>query len=114
MIGGSLRLIREEVDEDEVGVARIAAARRCSVWRELDGPLVRRGPWWVDAATDRLFTPYRGQVFAPGSASIAFADTTALVFTVDGDRLTLYEPVRSPATWSEHVTRRARRQAAAW
>jgi hypothetical protein len=106
---------RDEASVDEVRVARIAAARRCEAWREIDGPLIRRGPrflnWWVHAESDRIFRPYAAAAFATASASIV-ADRAELVFTVEGDTLTLFERVASPTTWSEHVARQARRRAA--
>jgi hypothetical protein len=102
-----------KVEADEVGAARIAAARGCSAWTELDGPLIARGPWWVDAQSDRLYTPFRGAVWEPGSASLVFAGTVPLAFTVHGGELTLFERVVSPASWSEVVAKRARRQARA-
>lgn len=100
---------RANARADQIRVARIEAARRNTKWTEIDGPLIRRGPWWVDVESDRLFTLYRGPVFETGCASIAFADAAPLVFTVDGDTLTLFEPVTSPPSWSEVVERRARR-----
>jgi hypothetical protein len=104
---------RGDVDEDELRVARLVAARRCQVWTELDGPLIRRGPFWVDAESDRLYMPFRGAVWRPGAASIEYAGTLPLAFVVHRDELTLYECVTSPATWSEHVERQAKRKARA-
>jgi hypothetical protein len=94
---------------DELRAARITAARGCQAWTEIDGPLVARGPWWVHPDSDRLFTQYRGVAFATGSVSLV-ADRAELVFTVHGDELSLYERVFSPASWTEHVERQAKRQ----
>lgn len=65
------------------------------------------------AETDRLYTPFRDAVWKHGAASIEYAATVPLAFTIDGDGVTLFEQVKSPETWSAVVERRARKQASA-
>ena len=72
--------------------------------------LVKRGPYLVDADTDRLYTYYAGAVFASREAKPTFGDRAPLLFFVtDDDRLAFLEPAGS-RTWSEIVARKAWRQ----
>jgi hypothetical protein len=97
---------------DELRAARVDAARRCQSWTEIDGPLVPRGPawlrWFVHAESDRIYTPYVGTAFESGTATIV-SDRAKIVFTVEGDKVTAYEAVTNPGTWTEHVRRKAMR-----
>jgi hypothetical protein len=93
--------------EDEIRDRRVEVARRNSKWTEIEEPsaLVRRGRLYiVHADTDEVFKPYRGVVFATGSATV-IADQTALYFYVRDEELTFLE--LEPGTWSDRVAKRA-------
>ena len=96
--------------DEELREARVQAARRNSRWGELDPvDLVERrgGRVLVSAETDHVYTPYRGALWATGSAT-PISDFTALYFTVSTDgELSFYE--QQAGTWSERVARQARR-----
>lgn len=103
----------ETPDERAVREARIATVRACFTELQETG-LVERGPYLVDVDSDLLYTPYRGATFARGKATLDYVNpSSGLAFFVNraGD-VVLLEPVRRPATWSEVVERKARKQAA--
>jgi hypothetical protein len=104
---------REPSPDDELRRVKVENARKNTRWVELEEvDLVRRGPYFVSATTDALFVLYRGASFGR-SGRIEFAETVELYYFVrDGD-VTLVERVTSPASWSEVVERRAKRQARA-
>ena len=64
----------------------------------------------MSAETDAIYQPVKGVVFAPYSIDVV-ADMAELWFYVDdrNGELTFLERVTTPATWSEHVARQARR-----
>ena len=89
--------------------ARAQAARRVRGWHEIQDDLVPRlnGRWFVSAATDAIFAPYRGAVWVADSI-VPLSDTAELSFVVTDDlEVRFYERVRHPATWSEYVHRQA-------
>lgn len=94
----------EDKDAAELRTFRLRAARERTKWTEIPEPVVR-GRWLVDAASDRLYTPYRGATFC--GPRLEFADDRAdLAFFVDRDGdVVVLEQVRTPATWSEYVER---------
>jgi hypothetical protein len=94
----------EDRDAAEMRKLRVRAAREGSSWTEIPEPVVR-GRWLVDAATDKLYSPYRGATFCGGKLEFA-VDREDLAFFVDraGD-IRVLEPVDRPATWSEYVER---------
>jgi hypothetical protein len=61
--------------------ARIAAARRCTAWSEIEPDFVERGPVLVSAATDFIYKMYRGALFETGSATL-ISDQMPLFFYV--------------------------------
>jgi hypothetical protein len=98
--------------EDEIRRNRIASARKCAAWTELDpADLVpRNGPFLVSSASDSVFTMYRGAVWNP-LGGIAHSEANPLFFTIDDGDVHLYE--RQPWTWSERVYQRERSAARA-
>ncbi len=95
----------------QVRERRVEVARSNPRWTELAAiDLVRRGPFWVSASTDELFTVRRGVVFEPGSAAV-FEQTASLHFYVDDDRDLVFLE-RHARSWSEIVAGKARRGAA--
>lgn len=78
---GTLGRARLDVAEDELSAARLDAARKNKSWREIEEP-VNRGRFYVDAASDEMFRPYRGAIFAPQGSAIEFAFPKPLVFYV--------------------------------
>jgi len=97
--------------EEEVRQARLAAARRNSRWTELNPvDLVPRNRGWLVAASDdAIYSPIRGAVFQPHSAS-AIADMTKLFYFVDADgEVVFLEQVTRPATYTEHLEQAAER-----
>jgi hypothetical protein len=99
-------------DQDEIRDRRVELARRNSHWTELaETELVRRGRVLVSAESDEIFSFYRGMVFEPGSAAVAFNESVPLYFYVDrAGEIVFLE--RQRGTWSEIVAKRARRRAA--
>ena len=104
-----VRAAEERPTADEIRDGRVEAARRCRVWTEIQDDFVPRGHGlFVSAATDHVYAPVRGVVFATASVEI-IADQAPLYFTVTADGgLAFYE--RRPQTWSEMLARRARRR----
>lgn len=71
---------------------------------------VRRAKWFVDAASDELFSARRGQIFEPAGGKILFDHELELQFFVDrGGEVIVLERSTRPRTWSEIVERKARR-----
>jgi hypothetical protein len=98
----------EQTPPDEIHERRIAAARACRAWQEIDGEkLIRRDHYLVDPDTDEAYEPYRGDALSPGA--VAVADMTPLVFFVEGNRLVFLE--RQSESWSEILYQRERRAA---
>jgi hypothetical protein len=97
--------------EDELRQRRLEVARRVPGWTELEETaLVKRGRWFVHAETDEVFSPVRGVVFATASTTVV-ADRAPYYFCVlPSGGLAFFEKVTTPATWSEHVERQARRR----
>jgi hypothetical protein len=95
----------EPIQPDDLPARRVAAARRCGAWTELDPVvLVPRDRYLVHASTDEVFQRYRGDAFSPAGALIS--DMTPLAFIVhDGDVVMLE---RQSQRWSELVCQRAR------
>jgi hypothetical protein len=91
---------------DELAERRIAAARACRGWQELDADdLVQRDRGFlVHADSDEAFRVYRGDAFSPSGAVVA--DMTPLAFYVDADGVHVLE--RCPDTWSELTYQRER------
>ena len=92
---------------DAAGRRRIAAARACKAWTEIDADwLVQRGrDYLVDPETDAVYRPYPGDAFSPSAAVLS--DMVELFYVVrDGDVRILQ---RQPETWSEITARRAAR-----
>ena len=78
--------------------ARAQAARRVRGWHEIQDDLVPRlnGRWFVSAATDAIFAPYRGAVWVADSI-VPLSDTAELSFVVTDDlEVRFYERVRHP------------------
>jgi len=91
----------------EIARTRVAAARGCAAWTELDeADLVERGRFTVSLATDTAFTQYRGAAF--GRDGTVVSDRTPLWFTVTGGGdVRVFE--RVPRSWSAIVYQRERR-----
>lgn len=110
---------QEQADQvEQLRAARVASARRCARWEELPaGDLVlRERHWYVSTRTDRVYTAYRGSIYAAATDAI-IATEQPLFFVVSADNeITFYERYRRE-TWTEMMARReekaARRQAAA-
>ena len=102
---------KRRANEEKARPARLKIARSNSKWTEIEDDLVRRARGYlVSAATDHVYTPVRGVVFAPYSVN-AMADHAPLYFTVDAnDELTFYE--RQPWTWTALLEKRAARELA--
>jgi hypothetical protein len=95
-------------DDQALRRARVAAARACRAWQEIDGEkLIRRDHYLVDPDTDEAYEHYRGDALSPGA--VAVADMTPLVFFVEGNRLVFLE--RQSESWSEILYQRERRAA---
>ena len=96
---------------EAVYAQRVEAARHNRRWTERAvTEFVRRGKWFVDAASDELYATRRGQIFEPAGPRIIFDAELALSWFVDraGDVIVLERSTR-PRTWSEIVERKARR-----
>lgn len=101
---------QREVHEADVRAARLAAARRHSLWSELDGPALvwRQGVRaYVHADTDALYRLHPGEVFAPGTAN-PLAENAGLSFYASAEgEVVFLERLTSPATYTEHQQRQA-------
>lgn len=99
---------RRPAIEEEVRQARLVAARRSSMWTEIEDDFVPRGRGLlVSASTDHVYAPVRGVVFVTASVTI-IADQSPLYFVVGDDgELAFYE--RQPQTWTEMLERQAER-----
>jgi hypothetical protein len=103
---------REQTTADEIRERRILGARRAP-WTELEETrLVERSSFYVDAETDRLYTPHRGALF--GDGKLLFDESRAdLVYVVtEAGGILVFEPATIAPTWSEHLYARERRAAA--
>jgi hypothetical protein len=123
---GTLRLSRETLVEagtpDEVAAKRaelvrekrIEHARATRDWVEhREEEFVRRPPGFlVHADSDQVFTVYRGTVFEPRGARIVFGHVPEMHWFIDRAGEIVFLERTSPRTWSEHVERQARRDAA--
>ena len=109
MTGLFVRSSEAQPTDHEIRRARVDVARRHQAWTEIEDDLVPRGRGlFVSAATDHVYTPTRGVVFATASVAIV-AEYAPSYFTVSADgALAFYE--RLPQTWSEMVARKARRR----
>jgi hypothetical protein len=60
---------------------------------------------------DEIFSPVRGVVFEPGSATV-IVDMVELWFYVDArtGELHFLERVNTPATWTDHLEKKAARE----
>jgi hypothetical protein len=90
-----------------------AAHKQHPRWVELQtADLRRRGPWLVHVASDRLLSRFRGEIFAPGSATILYRGDDELCFVVDreGELVFFERPPHGPRTLTELEERRARKQ----
>ncbi len=85
---------------------RIAAARACRAWEEIDvDRLVRRERGYlVDAESDEVFRAYPGDAFSPGAMVVA--DQEPLTFYVASGDVFVLE--KQPEMWSEILYRRER------
>lgn len=86
---------------------RVAGARRCRAWTELDPTdlVQRERGYLVHADTDEAFLLYRGDAFSPSGEVVA--DLTPLRFLVDGDDVVMLE--LQPDSWSAMTYQAARR-----
>jgi hypothetical protein len=95
---------------------RIEHAREMRAWVEHgETALVRRPPgYFVHADSDEVVTVYRGAIFDPGTAYVAFNETIEMHWYVDGaGEIVFFERTPTPRTWSELVQKRAQREARA-
>jgi hypothetical protein len=94
---------------DELRAARLAAARKCQAWTEVEEvDLVKRAVWLVSATTDELFSRYTGATFGR-TGRIEFAAEQPLVFYVNRNAdVVVLEKCQSPSTWSEVVEKQAK------
>ncbi len=94
---------------DDPGRRRVAAARACRAWEEINvDRLVRRERGYlVDAESDAAYRSYGGDAFSPSGAIVA--DMTPLFFFVAGDDVHVL--AKEPRTWSEITYERERRGA---
>jgi hypothetical protein len=100
--------VLDDRDAPALREQRVYQARKTN-WTELEETvLVERGPWLVDADSDRVYQLHRGATFVGGRLEFD-RERTDVAFYVDrnGDVVVL-EAVHSPATWSEVVERQTR------
>jgi hypothetical protein len=97
----------EQTPPDEIHERRIAAARACRAWQELDpADLVERDRGYlVHADTDEAFQVYRGAAFSPSGEIVS--DMTPLRFYVDEDGTVVVLELQ-PDSWSELTYQAAR------
>jgi hypothetical protein len=97
---------RPPTPQDELRERRLARARACRAWTELDRSelIERERGYLVRAETDEAFLLYRGDAFS--GSGVVVASMTPLYFTVDDDGVHVLE--KQLGTWSEHVHARAR------
>ena len=90
---------------------RIEHARSMRAWVEhSETDFVRRRPaYLIHAESDEVFTVYRGAIFDPGTAYVAFNENIEMHWFVDGADEIVFLERTTPRTWSEFVERRARR-----
>ncbi len=91
---------------DKLAPRRIAAARACRAWRELDPAdlVTREHGYFVDPENDVAYRRYAGDALSPSAEVVA--DMTALAFFVqDGDVMILEQ---CPSSWTEITYQRAR------
>lgn len=103
---------QREAWAEQVRQARLEMARGRANWTEIpESRLVTRGKLLVDADTDATYTLRGGVVFEPGRASIGYVtDQTPMSFYVT-ERGDIQFLEAGPHTWSEIMTRKARRGA---
>ena len=107
-------VIAREEHMQKVREARVRIARSVRGWTELEeAALVKRGPWWVHADTDKLFSPVLGAVFASGRADV-ISDKSPYYFAglPDGG-LAFFERVEHPPSYTAYLEHRARKGRAA-
>ncbi len=94
-----------KLDGHEARLHRIAAARACRAWQEIDADrLVRRERGYlVDAETDEAFRRYPGDAFSYSGEIVA--DQEPLTFFVLDD---VHVLTKEPDTWSKIVYQRER------
>jgi hypothetical protein len=91
---------------DEIMQRRIASARVCGAWTELDpDDLVQRGEVVVSLSTDQAYKASRGDNF--GRDGRVVSDRSPLFYVVDGGAVRVLE--RLPRSWSELLYERERR-----
>ncbi len=91
---------------DQLAPRRIAAARSCRAWRELDPAelVTRESGYFVDPESDVAYRKYAGDALSPSAEVVA--DMSPLAFFVqDGDVVILEQ---CPETWTELTYQRAR------
>jgi len=104
---------RERADQaQQLRQARVATARRTDEWVEVpQSHLVRRGPFWIDAETDAVFTHRPGAVFDHGRAEAPYSLTqTRLHFFVSDDNTVEFLESTAARTWSQMLERKHEKQ----
>jgi hypothetical protein len=111
MIGrrGASEPAAADTPPDETRAMRVLQARTRTRWTEIPEP-VRRGRFYVDAASDELLVLHRGDLF-DRAGHIRFDELRDLRFYLDrAGELVVLEPATVAQTWSEYVERQARRK----
>ena len=101
---------------ENVRAERLRCARSNDAWTEIPEPrLVRRGRGFlVDAERDFVHTPYRGELWSPGKATLEYVDPrTPMAYSVTDGQVRFLETQTLPRTWSDVVARQTQRQHAA-
>lgn len=85
---------------------RIAAARACHHWTEIDADKLERreSGYLVDSESDAAYRRYKGDAFSRSATIVA--DQSPLAFFVAGDDVVVLE--RAPRRWSEILYERER------
>ncbi len=102
--------IQEDPNSTRLREGRVQAARANRHRVELEeSALVRRGPYFVHADSDDVFTFYRGAIFRTGSPRIEFDENVEHAFYVDvHSEVRVLE--RQRGTWSDVVAKKAKRR----
>jgi hypothetical protein len=89
--------------DDEIRALRVAGARRCRNWTELDrDDLVEREcGYLVSASTDDAFRLYTGDAFSRSGQIVSHLTPLYFHLTADGSDVVVLE--RQPRKWSDIV-----------
>lgn len=93
------------IDTVRLHQARVTVARNNRRWVEVDPPLVQRGRYFVDAASDAFFKRHVGAVWTRDSSNL-IAAAVPLSYVVERDTISFYERL---GVWSDHVAALERR-----